>query len=230
MRTRIFKITVIALVIGAFVILYQHTLVGQWLNPRLLASKIDQLRQWEHQLGMLGPLVFYLLASIIIVLNVPTALVIAIAAVLYGPVGAIVLGTLSFSTAIILMYFIAKQLNQGLTQKLVQKYLPRTHQYIQSTGLRTIIYLRLIFFALPPVNWMLAIMCTQLQNYFWGSLIGAFPNIIVFSWLGGALIETIRLNRSLLFWNNPDLTAPTLLGLFLVLSSLLLRKKNTTSS
>lgn len=179
---------------------------------------------------MLGPLVFYLLASIIIVLNVPTALVIAIAAVLYGPVGAIVLGTLSFSTAIILMYFIAKQLNQGLTQKLVQKYLPRTHQYIQSTGLRTIIYLRLIFFALPPVNWMLAIMCTQLQNYFWGSLIGAFPNIIVFSWLGGALIETIRLNRSLLFWNNPDLTAPTLLGLFLVLSSLLLRKKNTTSS
>lgn len=226
---RLLRFLIALLVLSALVYVYQTTALGHWLSPQVLASKIDQLRLWEQQLGVWAPVAFYLGASLIIVLNVPTALVIAIAAALYGPLGAIVLGASSFATAIVLMYFIAKSLSQGLAQNLMSKYLPRFHNYLQGTNLRAIIYIRLIFFALPPVNWMLAILCTEFRSYFWGSLLGAFPNIVVFSWIGGTLIETIRQNRSLLFWNNPELVTPTLVGVAFLVGSLLLRKIKLTS-
>lgn len=228
-QPRLAKFFIFVLILIGFVSAYQHSALGYWLSPQVLASRIDQLRLWQQQLGGLGPLAFYLAASLVIVLNVPTALVIAIAAVLYGPLGAIVLGTTSFASAIALMYVIAKSLNQGLAQRLVSRYLPRFHNYLQGTNLRAIIYIRLIFFALPPVNWMLAILCTEFRSYFWGSLLGAFPNIVVFSWIGGTLIETLRQNRSLLFWKNPELITPTLVGVAFIVGSILLRKIKLTS-
>ncbi|MBL4607884.1 MAG: VTT domain-containing protein [Pseudomonadales bacterium] len=169
------------------------------------------------------------MSSIAIVLNIPTAIIISIAAVLYGSLGAIVLGTLSFSLAIILMYVIAKVLDQGITARIVKKYMPRTNRYISETDLHAIIYLRLIFFALPPINWMLAILCTRFSTYFWGSLIGAFPNVIAFSWLGGTLVEVIREGRSIWFWNTPELITPTVVGISLTLLSIFLRKRQAAN-
>ena len=190
-----------------------------------MAGNIDQLRELEAGFGFLGPAIFFFSASIAIVINIPTAIIIAIAAVIYGPVGATILGTLSFALAILLMYFIAKVADQGFTKRIVEKYMPRTNRYIQDTDLHAIIYLRLIFFALPPINWMLAILCTQFSTYFWGSIIGALPNIVLFSWLGGTMVEVIREGRSLWFWNTPELIAPIILGISLTVISTLLRKK-----
>ncbi|MBV1872663.1 MAG: VTT domain-containing protein [Gammaproteobacteria bacterium] len=212
------------MLISAF-IAYQMLDVGQWLSVKALATNIDKLRGFEAEFGFLGPAVFFVVASIAIVINVPTAIVIAIAAMIYGPFGAIILGTLCFSLAIVIMFYIAKVADQGLIKRIIEKYLPRTNNYIQDTNLHTIINLRLIFFALPPINWMLAILCTRFSSYFWGSVIGALPNIVVFSWLGGTLVEVIREGRSLWFWNTPELIAPTALGISLAILSILLKKK-----
>ena len=144
---------------------------------------------------------------------------------LYGAVGATIIGTFSFSVAIILMFIIAKTLDNGITKRIIEKYMPRMSRYIRETDLHAIIYLRLIFFALPPINWMLAILCTKFSTYFWGSLIGALPNIVAFSWLGGTFVDVIREGRSIWFWNTPELIAPTVLRIFLTACSIFLRKK-----
>ena len=203
---------------------YQYFDLKQWLNPILLANKIESLRTLEANLGLAGPIAFFFIGTVIIVLNVPTVLIIAIAAVIYGPIGAFVLGTLCFCAAISIIYVISKMLGQSFLQGLMQRYMPRTNQYIQNTDLRAIIYLRLIFFALPPINWMLGILSTQFSTYFWGSLIGALPNLVMFSWLGGTLVELIRKNQSLLFWQSPELAAPAIFGITITITSLVLKK------
>ena len=206
---------------------YQYFELREWLNPYLLADKIDDLRKMEAGLGHAGPLAFFVIGTFIIVLNVPTVLIIAIAAVIYGPSGAFILGTLCFCAAISIIFLISKLLGQGFLQRLIQRYMPRTNQYIQDTDLRAIIYLRLIFFALPPVNWMLGILSTKFSTYFWGSLIGALPNLLMFSWLGGTLVELIRKNQSLLFWQSPELAAPAIFGIAITVASLILKKHST---
>jgi len=221
----VIRIVTLFLVLAFAIVIYQTLHLEQWLSPKSLASNIDTLRELDDGFGSFGPAVFFALASVAIVLNVPTAFIIAIAAVLYGAVGATIIGTFSFSLAIILMYIIAKTLDKGITKRIVKKYMPRTSRYICETDLHAIICLRLIFFALPPINWMLAILCTQFSTYFWGSLIGALPNIVAFSWLGGTFVDVIQKGRSIWFWNTPELIAPTVLGIFLTVCSVFLRKK-----
>jgi uncharacterized membrane protein YdjX (TVP38/TMEM64 family) len=77
-----------------------------------------------------------------------------------------------------------------------------------------------LFFALPPVNWFLAVMYLRFRDLTLGTLLGSLPKIVLSAWLGDVVIDKLAYHPEQLHWYSPELLTPMLAGVVL---SLLLR-------
>lgn len=209
-----FLLLIVGLILLAVVYRIMH--ISDYLEGVGLLGLIQNIRNLNDDLGIWGPITFWLLGSAAIVVNIPTVIIIAIAAVVYGVVGAIIQGTLCLLTASLLIFVIAQGLGKDYLTKLFHRHTRRFDDYVQHNGLLTVVYVRLVFFALPPANWLLGVMNLRLSEYFLGTLLGGMPHILIWSWAGGAAVGILVGNKGWNIWTAPQLLLPLLFGLFML--------------
>jgi uncharacterized membrane protein YdjX (TVP38/TMEM64 family) len=211
---------------------YRMLHISDYLEGAGLLGLIQSIRNLNDNLGIWGPIIFWILGSVAIVINIPTVIIIAIAAVVYGVMGAIIQGTLCLMMASLLIFSIAQGLGRDYLTSFFHRHTRRFDDYIQHNGLLTVVYVRLVFFALPPANWLLGVMNLRLSEYFLGTLLGGIPHILIWSWAGGSAVKLLADHKGWDIWTAPQLLLPLLFGLIMLgviqaLQWCLLRNKNT---
>jgi uncharacterized membrane protein YdjX (TVP38/TMEM64 family) len=194
--------------------------LGRYVDRQQIGAHLTVLRLWRAEAGILGMIEFAAAGVAFIVLNVPCALIVLAAAALYGALGGIFLGILTLNIATILIYLIGRHFGRAAVMRVFGRAMHPVERHFGNRGLISVIHLRLLFFALPPVNWFLAVMNLRLRDLALGTLIGSLPKIIVYAWLGDVLIDKLAYHPDQLHWYSPEVLTPMLAGVVL---SLLLR-------
>jgi uncharacterized membrane protein YdjX (TVP38/TMEM64 family) len=183
---------------------------GEWLG-----GAIRDVRGYDHALGCLGLPLYWLAGTLAIVVNIPTIVVITVAAVIYDAGTAIFLGLACLASAAWCIHFIGQRIGRRLVGRLFARHMPRLENHFSRSGLATVIYARLAFFALPPVNWALAVMNIRARDYVLGTAIGGLPHVLAWAWVTGTAAELLARGQSL---ERPTgLMVPLLLGAGLIL-------------
>ncbi len=219
-RGRWLRVALVLLVLVALAYGYHALDLGRLADRQQIGAHLAALRLWQANAGLWGMAEFALAGTAVIVLNVPCVLVVLAAAALYGALGGIVMGIITLNLASVLIYLIGRHLGRATIMRIFGRAMHPVERHFGNRGLISVIHLRLLFFALPPVNWFLAVMNLRLRDLTLGTLLGSLPKIVLYAWLGDAVIDKLAHHPEQLHWYSPELLTPMLAGIVL---SLLLR-------
>lgn len=219
-RTTLLRILLAFIFLLVLVAAYWSLDLGRFTDREQFGAQLAALRAWQLHSGWLGMTEFAMAGVAVIVLNVPCVLVVLAAAALYGALGGIVMGMITLNVASVIIYLVGQHLGRVAVIRVFGRVMRRVEAHFGNHGLISVIHLRLLFFALPPVNWFLAVMNLRLRDLALGTLIGSFPKIVLYAWLGDVVIEKLAFHPEQLHWYSPELLAPMLAGIGL---SLMLR-------
>lgn len=198
------------------------------LSPSFKAGDVQgtltSIRTYHAAVAPFGPLVFYVAGTAVIVANIPTIAVIACAALLYGRLGAALMGMACLLSASVIIYALSRSLGRSLVEPHLKRFLPILERHFQQRGLRTVALARLTFFALPPTNWALAVMNIRLRDYLAGTFIGAIPHVLMWAWIGVAAVEMLS-GQTPFSWRAPEVWAPLVAGTGLTLLTVLIQRR-----
>lgn len=212
---------VVLIVVGLAIA--EHTEAGQ------IHTALSWIRDFHAAISPLGPFAFWLAGTLVIVANIPTIVVIACAAVLYGTVGAAVMGMACLLTASLLIYALSRAFGRSLIAAHLQRFLPILERHFAARGLRTVMLARLMFFALPPTNWALAVMNIRLREYLIGTFLGAIPHVLMWAWIGAAAIDMLA-GQTAFSWTAPEVWGPLAVGGSLTVLTALLQRRAARAS
>lgn len=202
--------------------------IGRWVgndfSGRRVAAALDWVRAHHAAASPFGPLAFYAAGTMVIVANVPTIVVIACAAVLYGSLGAAMMGMVCLLTAAVIIYAVSRMYGRSLIEPHLKRFLPMIERHFEQRGLRTVALMRLMFFAFPPSNWALAVMNIRLRDYLLGTFLGAIPHVIMWAWIGVAAVDMLS-GRARFSWSAPEVWGPLAAGAALTFLSVLLQRR-----
>ena len=208
------------LMITAGLAIAEHTKAGQ------LRTALSWIRDLHAAIAPFGPFGFWLAGTLIIVANIPTIVVIACAAVLYGTIGAAVMGMACLLTASVFIYALSRVFGRSLIAAHLERFLPILERQFAARGVRTVMLVRLMFFALPPTNWALAVMNIRLREYLFGTFLGAIPHILMWAWIGAAAIDMLA-GQTAFSWSAPEVWGPLAVGGGLTMLTALLQRRAT---
>ncbi len=207
-----------------FLALFTGTFIAFWLlrvdsyfTNSGISSVIDSIRSFEARLGILGPLLHWLVGSLVILINVPTIFIIWLSVVLYGPVGGGIMGFICLHTSSSLMFQLSNILGRDFTNQLMKRHLSVIRSRFADNGFKTVLYIRLFFFMTPPVNWFVGLIDVSFKDHFTGTLLGTLHTILINVWIAGVGIALLENDQSLWFWNSPELAAPIVVALVIIL-------------
>lgn len=210
---------IIVLIIAGLAIA-EHTEAGQ------IRTALSWIRDLHAAIAPFGPFGFWLAGTLIIVANIPTIVVIACAAVLYGTIGAAVMGMACLLTASAVIYALSRVFGRSLIAAHLERFLPILERHFAARGVRTVMLVRLMFFALPPTNWALAVMNIRLREYLFGTFLGAIPHILMWAWIGAAAIDMLA-GQTAFSWSAPEVWGPLAVGGGLTVLTALLQRRAT---
>lgn len=179
-----------------------------------LHDLVTLLRDWGLSWGAFGPVAIIILGVLGVLLNVPTVLVLIAVSVIYGPVTAIVLTLIYWIVACHCVYFIGQRLGHEFIAQCFKALPSRATALLNGNGFRTVLYLRLMMFAVPPLNWALATLQVTRRDYVLASAVGGLPHIILWSTLGPRAIERM-LAAQPGWWHAPEIIVLALFGMAL---------------
>ena len=201
--------------IAAGIYVYHATDYARYITRDALSSTIDSVRLFVTPFGVLGPVVFAVAGCLAITVNIPTVIVICFAVLLFGGVGGAVVSAASLYMATTLIYFVAQLLGRDFVNWAFGERLGKIQDRLHTEGLMTVVYVRLLFFMLPPVNWLLSLTTVRYKELFLGTLLGTAPMIVLCAWLSDRLIEAVRAGHSLNPLKTRELLLPLALGVAL---------------
>jgi len=206
-----------------FLALFAATLIAFWLlrldthfTSTGISSVIDSVRSFESRFGFFGPILYWLVAILVIVLNVPTIFIIWLSVVIYGPVGGGIMGLVCLHTSSTIMFLLAKSLGRDFTNRLLERRLSVIRTRFADNGFKTVFYIRLFFFMTPPINWITGLIDVSIREHFLGTLVGSLHATLIHVWIAGVGIALLEQDRSLWFWNSPELAAPIIVALVII--------------
>lgn len=195
-------------------------LISRWLpfefdfSREGLRELVDFLRAQSLSWGIFGPAAIILLGVAGVLLNVPTVLVLIAVSLIYGPLPAIGLTIVYWAIACYGLYFIGQRLGQGFAARCFRMLPPKAAARINGNGFRTVLYLRLMMFAVPPLNWALTTLNVSHGGYVLASVLGGLPHIILWSVLGPMAIQR-ALDGQPGWWHAPEILVLALSGMIM---------------
>lgn len=205
--------------------LYNETDYSRHISRERIAGTIDSIRGSVGRLGLLGPCLFAGAGCLAITINIPTVLIIAFAVTLFGGVAGTLVSAASVYLATTLIYFVAQFLGRGFVSWAFGDRLRGIEDRLETEGLMTVVYVRLLFFMLPPVNWLLSLTNIRYRELFFGTALGTAHMILLTAWLSDALVNRLRAGESLNPLKTPELLLPLTIGLVLFASLRILDRR-----
>ncbi len=205
-----------ALIFAAFIVisiyLHNYTDYSQYITREKISGTIDTIRLFVSDLGLFGSTVFVLAGCLVITINIPTVLIICFAVLVFGGVTGAIVSALSVYLATTLIYFVAQLLGKDFVNWAFGDRLKKVEDRIQTEGLMTVVYVRLLFFMFPPVNWLLSLTNINFRDLFLGTFLGTAHMIILVSWLSDIIVDRLQAGDSLNPFTMPELLLPFVIG------------------
>jgi uncharacterized membrane protein YdjX (TVP38/TMEM64 family) len=218
LHDRWIRLGLLALLLGGTVVLANQLELWAWFTAARIRASLHLLQHYNAQLGLLGPVLSTLGAAAAIICNVPALILIALLALLHGPFVGFAASLAALALAMLVIHAISQALGAEAVQALLKRFAPpRLFGLLgadQPHSLLTIINARLVFFAFPPVNWMLAVLPISRAAFILGTLIGGLPHVLLYTLLGDAVVTAIEHSDQEAVWLSPRLWGPILAGLF----------------
>lgn len=233
-RSSVIRAFILLAFIAAGIIFYHYTDYSQYLTKDKISFTIDSIRGFMAGFGPLGPILFVMAGLLAITTNIPTVVIISFSVIIFGGVAGAFLSATSVYLAITLIYFISQLLGRDFVARLFGKRLKKLEGRLDERGLMTVIYLRLIFFMAPPLNWLLSLTNISYRDFFLGTLFGTVHHIIINAWLSDMVIDLIQSGDSLNPIKTPKLLLPLGIGITIFLTIRIIdrrrRKRQDTES
>jgi uncharacterized membrane protein YdjX (TVP38/TMEM64 family) len=217
-RSVFIRALVFLIFIAVSVYLYEYTDYSQYITRERISDTIDSIRLFVSRFGLLGSSVFTVAACLAITINIPTFLIICFAVVVFGGVAGTIVSAISLHLATILIYFVAQLLGRDFVNWAFGDRLRSVEDRLQTEGLMTVVYVRLLFFMLPPVNWLLSLTNIRFRELFLGTLLGTTHMIILTAWLSDMIVDRLQAGDSLNPFTTPELLLPGAIGVFLFIA------------
>ena len=184
------------------------------LSREGLRDLVALLRHLGLSWGAFGPVAIMILGVLGVLLNVPTVLVLIAVSLIYGPITTIVLTLIYWAIACYCVYFIGQRLGHEFVARCFRMLPSKATALVNGNGFRTVLYLRLMMFAVPPLNWALATLQVTRRDYVLASILGGLPHIVMWSTLGPRAIEHM-LDGQPGWWHAPEIIVLALFGMVL---------------
>lgn len=215
---RLLRFGLLVAVIALFAVLYVGFDLGRLASGEGLVEAVRAARAWGEIYGWQAAVLLLVIGIGLIILNVPPVIVIIVAGAVYGPAGGIVLGGGAFYAGAVIIYFLGRALGRGFVARIFARTLPRLERRFEGRGMMTVIHMRLLFFGMPPVNWLLSVMNLRFRDFLIGTFLGALPKVLLFGYLGGVIFTALTQKGVDLSWHSPELFLPFLAGILISLA------------
>lgn len=190
---------------------------------------VGQLDFFVRSTGLLGPVVFtaiYALGSLVF----PVTPFTAAGALIFGKfLGAIcnILGAICGAS---LSFLMGRYLLRGFAQGFLRGRLAHLDRKVEEHGFSVIFYMRVFWFPFIVLNYAAGATRIRFADFFWGTLFGILPALVIVSFFFGNLREIAASYRGPADLLQPDILIPAfLLALTFFLPSLHKRVKKRRS-
>jgi uncharacterized membrane protein YdjX (TVP38/TMEM64 family) len=217
-RASVIRASILFAFIAAGVIFYHYTDYSHYLTKDKISITIDSIRGFIASFGLFGPFLFVMAGVSAITINIPTVFIIYFSVIIFGGVFGAFISAISVYLATTLIYSIAQLLGRDFVTQLFGKRLKKLEDRLDERGMMTVVYLRLIFFMAPPLNWLLSLTNISYRNFFLGTLFGTVHHIIINAWLSDMVIDLIKSGDSLNPVKTPKLLFPLGIGITIFLT------------
>jgi uncharacterized membrane protein YdjX (TVP38/TMEM64 family) len=152
---------------------------------------VEGIRESMRAAGIGGFFVFLVTFSVGQLLYIPGFVFVAVAGLAYGPVwgsvASIIAATISVGVSFVIVRTIGGQPLKQINKPFIKKWLDRLEQQ----PLRSMIVIRLFLWAIPPVNYTLAMSGVRFRDYMIAAVIGMTPPFVFISVLFGLGVELL---------------------------------------
>ncbi|MBC2581528.1 TVP38/TMEM64 family protein [Clostridium sp. DJ247] len=181
----IFKYILMMLII--IVLIYIILKYGLHLNERDLRRHIFRdLRIYILSYGKFAAIMYIIVYSLKpVVLIIPVSLMSILAGNIFGPHKAIILSMIGCFTSATLAFFLARLLGRSFVDKILKRKAMNLDSNIEKHGFKIMLVMRLCFiFPYDPLSYAAGLTKMKYKDFILGSLIGVFPEMIAYSFMG----------------------------------------------
>lgn len=148
---------------------------------------VDGIRESMGQAGVGGFFVFVLTFCVGQLLYIPGFVFVMVAGLAYGPLWGSVASVVAANVSVAVSFFIVRTIGgQPLKDlKIKRAFLQKPLDHLQDRPLRSMIVIRLFLWAIPPVNYTLAMSGVSFRDYMIAAAIGMTPPFVALSVLAG---------------------------------------------
>ncbi len=181
-------------------------------------ASLEKIRPIVESMGPYGPLAFVGLCVAAVFLHLPEIVLIAVGGVVFGGVKGFVLGWMgsvagSTSAFLVARYFMRDAFRQMIRSRFQR--LLSLDERLARHGLLTVLFLRLVVFMAPPLNWAIGVTQVRFRDYFLGSAIGVVPCVALTCYAADSITRAGSLSAIL----TPETILPTCLAALFVTAS-----------
>ena len=187
----VFSLIICTCIIIGIVLIAKGYLTIDWVNDRL--DTLEEVLNRSY-----GPVLYVLGTFAFIVLQIPGLVPVIVGPLVYDQPQAFLLTLLGVNIGVISTFLVARYfLRDYFAPKLEQGRWQRFTRHLETNGITTMIFLRLVLWMFPPMNWTIGATNIKIRDYIIGSLIGLAPIIFAIQ-LAVSRLKTVNSFRDLL--------------------------------
>jgi uncharacterized membrane protein YdjX (TVP38/TMEM64 family) len=130
--------------------------------------------------------VYLLLFTVLSGLGVPSVVFLVPMPLVWSMPVSFGLGLIGSMSSSVLGFWIARYVARDWVAERLPAKLQRFDRQIEANALRTVVWMRLVFFLTPPSTWFLALSRVPTPIYVVGTFIGSLPGVLLFIYVGGS--------------------------------------------
>jgi uncharacterized membrane protein YdjX (TVP38/TMEM64 family) len=143
----------------------------------------DDLQRLTQQLGLVAPLVFILVCTLLVPLFIPPLVSIGLGALSFGSIVGACYGVIGITAGSCLSFLLGRYYIHRISARFrkgrLQKWLGRADRLISYNASLTIIGLRLVFYSNAILNYVLGSTSVRMKDYLLGTLLGLMPKTFI---------------------------------------------------
>ena len=179
---RMAKIGLVVFVVAALALAYRSGLFAEVSDPRSLAQTLVAMGAW-------GYVAFVLAYTVLQPFGVPGTVFVVAAPLIWPWQTAFALSMVGTMCASIVGFSFARFVARDWIAARIPARFRRYDDALEKNALRTVFFLRLIFWMPQVLHSFLGVSKVRFWTHFWGSLFGYIPPLFVVSYLGSEIFD-----------------------------------------
>lgn len=150
-----------------------------------------RLQVWVRGAGAWGGIVFVVAYACLQPLGVRSIFFLLSAPLIWSPLHAALLSWIGATIASVTAFGFARLIARDWAQQRAPARLRRLDERLANDGFRTVMFLRLVFYTTPALQFALGVSRVRLGPFLVGTVVGILPFTVLMSFLGAELYELL---------------------------------------